>query len=157
MGKGEGKIIDAIMLRATELGGRMFRNNCGTVQDARSGDWVSYGVGRPGGSDLIGFMPVTIDADAIADEILKKFWSITSTELEEIEHATPEIASIIRAAIPKLAIFCGVEVKYGKTKTTRAQNNFNNMLQSAGAISGIVRSVEEFEEVYLSYSDKPVT
>lgn len=55
----EGELIRRIMLRASENGVRLWRNNCGMLQDAQ-GRWVRYGVCNPGGSDLIGFTPVEI-------------------------------------------------------------------------------------------------
>jgi hypothetical protein len=107
----EREIIDGIMLMATQFGGRLFRNNSGKLQNAR-GDWITYGVGNPGGSDLIGFMPV--------------------------------------GGVP---VFTAIEVKYGKTRTTMEQQTFVGMVKTSGGIAGIVRSVEEFERLYLSRID----
>lgn len=52
----ERALIDATLIRATAAGCRLFRNNCGQLQDIR-GKWVRYGVCNPGGSDLIGWAP----------------------------------------------------------------------------------------------------
>ncbi len=53
----EGELIRRILLQASESGARLWRNNCGMLQDAQ-GRWVRYGVCNPGGSDLIGWTPV---------------------------------------------------------------------------------------------------
>jgi hypothetical protein len=49
----ESKILADIVLAYSRGATRLFRNNCGTLQDA-NGRYVKYGVGNPGGSDLIG-------------------------------------------------------------------------------------------------------
>ena len=58
------ELLDPILLGATRLGGRLFRNNSGFAFH-RDGSVVQYGVGSPGGSDLIGWMPRLIDFDDI--------------------------------------------------------------------------------------------
>lgn len=55
----ETKLLSRLLVRLSALGARLWRNNCGQLQDAR-GRWVRYGVANPGGSDLIGYLPVTI-------------------------------------------------------------------------------------------------
>lgn len=55
----ENELIRRIMLRASEQGARLWRNNIGRMQTA-DGRWVQYGVCSPGGSDLIGFTPLEI-------------------------------------------------------------------------------------------------
>lgn len=42
----------------------MFRNNVGAYRD-ETGRVIRYGVGNPGGSDLIGWTPVTITPDMV--------------------------------------------------------------------------------------------
>ncbi len=53
-----------IRLALSKRGATMFRNNQGGFKDA-TGRWVRYGVANPGGSDLIGWTPVTITADMV--------------------------------------------------------------------------------------------
>lgn len=55
----ESKLLYWLLLRCSELGVKLWRNNCGQLQD-KQGRWVRYGVANPGGSDLIGYLPVTI-------------------------------------------------------------------------------------------------
>jgi hypothetical protein len=107
----EKKILNDIMLMATQFGGRLWRNNSGRMQ-SNDGRWIQFGVASPGGSDLIGFMPV--------------------------------------GGVP---VFTAIEVKYGKTRTTMEQQMFVGMVKTSGGIAGIVRSVEEFEQLYLSHLD----
>lgn len=52
----EPELIRRILLRSSEQGARLWRNNCGMLQD-KEGRWVRYGVCNPGGSDLLGFSP----------------------------------------------------------------------------------------------------
>ena len=53
----EGDIMRACMLALSEAGCLIWRNNSGAYTDPRSGSFVRYGVGQPGGSDLIGISP----------------------------------------------------------------------------------------------------
>lgn len=55
----EPELIRRILLQASEQGARLWRNNCGMLQD-KDGRWVRYGVCNPGGSDLIGWTPYTV-------------------------------------------------------------------------------------------------
>lgn len=61
----EGELIRRIMLQASENGARLWRNNCGMLQD-KEGRWIKYGVCNPGGSDLIGFTPRIIAGEQVA-------------------------------------------------------------------------------------------
>lgn len=49
----ESDLHRAIMIAASAAGHRMWRNNTGATQNA-DGQWIRYGVGGVGGSDLIG-------------------------------------------------------------------------------------------------------
>ncbi len=60
----EGELIRRILLQASESGARLWRNNCGMLQDAQ-GRWVRYGVCNPGGSDLLGFTPYIVLASDV--------------------------------------------------------------------------------------------
>ena len=50
----ENNLSRTIQIAASERGHRLFRNNIGKLKDAR-GQWVAFGVGGTGGSDLIGW------------------------------------------------------------------------------------------------------
>lgn len=90
---------------------RLFRNNCGTLQD-KNGRYVRYGIPGPGGSDLIGWITVTVTPDMVGQ---------------------------------RKAIFAAVEVKAWNGRVTDEQRNFIHVVQRAGGIAGVVRSVEEAE------------
>lgn len=59
----ERDLINEILVRFSMLGGRLFRNNSGVAE--YNGVKVRYGVANPGGSDLIGWKPVTITPDMV--------------------------------------------------------------------------------------------
>jgi hypothetical protein len=55
------------MMRASDLGARLFRNNQGIARYTKNGrvHTVQYGLANPGGSDLIGYIPVRITPDMV--------------------------------------------------------------------------------------------
>ena len=55
----ESNVLKRILLKGSELGVILFRNNCGILPDRR-GIPIKFGVGNPGGSDLIGYMSITV-------------------------------------------------------------------------------------------------
>jgi hypothetical protein len=59
---------NAVMLAGSQLGARLFRNNVGQLEDA-SGNVIRYGVCNPGGSDIIGFLPVTITPEMVGQRV----------------------------------------------------------------------------------------
>lgn len=64
----ESKAIGLIMLGASREGGRLFRNNCGTLINDR-GRPVTFGVANPGGSDLIGWQSVIVTPEMVGKKI----------------------------------------------------------------------------------------
>jgi len=56
------------MLEVSKAGARVFRNNCGLALMA-DGSHIKYGVANPGGSDLIGWTPVTITPGMVGQTI----------------------------------------------------------------------------------------
>lgn len=64
----EAPIIGKLMLAATKEGGRLFRNNCGTLLDV-NGRPVKFGVANPGGSDLIGWRSVIVTPEMVGKKI----------------------------------------------------------------------------------------
>ena len=48
---------------------RLWRNNSGSLPDPRTGRYVQFGVGNPGGSDLIGYRRVTVTPEMVGQEI----------------------------------------------------------------------------------------
>lgn len=57
-----------IRLATSKSGAKLFRNNCGGLKDV-NGRWVTFGVANPGGSDLIGWTPITITPDMVGKKI----------------------------------------------------------------------------------------
>lgn len=47
----------------------LFRNNSGAYQCPKTGRWIHYGVGSPGGSDLIGWHTIEITPDMIGSKV----------------------------------------------------------------------------------------
>jgi hypothetical protein len=60
----ETPILKRIMLACSRGPVRLWRNNCGALQD-REGRWVRYGISNPGGSDLIGFESIVVQPDMV--------------------------------------------------------------------------------------------
>ena len=56
------------MLELSEAGSMMLRNNCGVLKNP-AGIPIKFGVGNPGGSDLIGITPVIITDDMLGRTI----------------------------------------------------------------------------------------
>lgn len=56
--RSESALLGRILLRCSQLGARLFRNNVGRLR-TKDGRWVQYGL-CVGSSDLIGWVPVTI-------------------------------------------------------------------------------------------------
>ena len=65
----ESKIQQEIRLACSRGPTRLWRNNSGSLPDPRTGRYVQFGVGSPGGSDLIGYRKVEITPDMVGTEI----------------------------------------------------------------------------------------
>lgn len=48
---------------------RLWRNNSGSLPDPRTGRYVQFGVGSPGGSDLIGYRRVTVTPEMVGQDV----------------------------------------------------------------------------------------
>lgn len=64
----EQPILKRIMLACGIGRVRLWRNNCGALQD-RNGVWVRFGVANPGGSDLIGFKRITVKPEHVGTDL----------------------------------------------------------------------------------------
>ncbi len=64
----ESALYGKLMLLASRLGHRLFRNNSGLAFYA-NGDPVKYGVASPGGSDLIGWTRTIITAEMVGQTL----------------------------------------------------------------------------------------
>lgn len=64
----EQSILKRIMLACSRGNSRLWRNNCGQLQD-KDGRWIRYGIANPGGADLIGWTSVTVTPEMIGKRI----------------------------------------------------------------------------------------
>lgn len=100
----EAKAQQEIRLAAASVGTTLFRNNVGSYQDQSSGRWIQYGICNPGGSDLIGWKPVTITPDMVGSTIAV----FTAVEVKG-PHGKPTPAQInFIDAVTKAGGFAGI-------------------------------------------------
>lgn len=131
----ERELIDGILMRASELGARLFRVNTGqawtgeVVRNRSSGKQAVF-LGpndivirnaRPfraglvkGGSDIVGITPVVVTPDMVGKTI---------------------------------GVFTGYEAKTGRLQASEDQNKFLEMVRRLGGIAKVVRSVDDIERV----------
>jgi len=62
------ELVESLMLEASRMGGRLFKNHSG-VAFHKDGSTVVYGVANPGGSDLLGFTIVEITQDMVGSKV----------------------------------------------------------------------------------------
>lgn len=62
-----------IAIRSSELGWRLWRNNCGAYKRGRH--FIRYGVASPGGSDRIGLRPILITPEMVG-QIIAQFVAV---------------------------------------------------------------------------------
>lgn len=65
----EAAIQQKIRLALSDAGVVAFRNNVGAYQDPKTGRPIRYGVCNPGGSDLLGWTPITITPDMVGTRV----------------------------------------------------------------------------------------
>ena len=116
----ETEIQQQIRLACSNGNARLWRNNSGKLPDPRTGRVVQFGVGSPGGSDLIGYRTVMPVCPACG-------------------HQHGEVAQ-----------FAAIEVKTATGRATAQQKQFLQHIKNAGGLSGIARSVEEAQKLLLS-------
>lgn len=68
MSKSEQAIQQEIVLSLSKGDTRLLRNNCGQCR-TDDGRVIRYGVGNPGGSDLIGIKTITVTPDMVGKKI----------------------------------------------------------------------------------------
>jgi hypothetical protein len=81
---------------------KLWRNNCGQMQ-AKNGQWVRYGIANPGGSDLIGYLPVIITAEHVG-RTLAVFVAIEAKSSDG--RLRPEQQQFLKVASELGAIVC---------------------------------------------------
>lgn len=122
----ESKILKECLLKATQLGRRLFRNNTGQAWTGSGyqrldGGKILIHDARPfraglcvGSSDLIGWTPITI---------------------------TPEMVG------KTVAVFTAVECKAPKGRLTTEQAQFIKVVQQAGGIAGVARCADDVAKI----------
>jgi hypothetical protein len=71
-GWSENAVRNNIMLDLGHGDVRLYRNNIGAYQDPHDPAgkrWITYGVGNPGGSDLIGYKSIVITPDMVGQRV----------------------------------------------------------------------------------------
>jgi len=111
----EQNILQRVRLKASELGAILWRNNCGAYK-SESGHYIKYGVASPGGSDLLGMIPMVVTQDMVgkmiaiftAFEIKKEGGRITPEQqlFINIVEKNGGIAAIIRSAEDVEGVIC---------------------------------------------------
>ncbi len=99
----EGNVQAAIMLALSNAGIMIFRNNVGALSD-KHGRIVRYGVGNPGGSDLIGATPVKITQEMVGTTVAV----FTAIEVKTPTGRTTEAQDRFLAAVRKRGGRAGV-------------------------------------------------
>lgn len=99
----EADIMREIMLALSECGCTIWRNNCGSYTDQRSGSFVRYGIANPGGSDLIG---ISADGRFVAIEVKTQRGRATQDQVRFINliNARGGIAGVCRSAAEALEL-----------------------------------------------------
>lgn len=94
----EAAIQQQIRLALSQAGSVMHRNNVGAYKDPKTGRFIQYGVGNPGGSDLIGWTPMVITPDMVGRTVAV----FTACEVKTAggratEHQLNFIAQVLKA------------------------------------------------------------
>ena len=93
----ETALLQRLLIRASELGWRLFRNNCGQLRGAR-GCYVRYGVANPGGSDLIGWRPLLIGPEHVGQTIAQFIAIEAKVGRNTTTEAQGHFLAVVRAA-----------------------------------------------------------
>ena len=117
----ESALLRRLLLASSKLGARLFRNQIGR-----------YRLARPTCMECQRFGRIVSSGMAIGSPDLVGWLPVT---------ITPEHVGTT------LAVFVGVEAKTAEGKTSPQQRAFVAALERAGAVSGVVRSVEELEKL----------
>lgn len=112
----EAAIVADVRLAWSNAGGRIFRNNCGQYV-VEPGRVIRYGVCNPGGSDLIGWRPVTITPEMVGQtiaqftalEVKRKGGKPTGEQVRFIKavQAAGGLAGVVTSADEALAMLEG--------------------------------------------------
>lgn len=113
----ESNIQQDVRLALSQGGVVTFRNNSGAYEDDR-GRWVKYGIGNPGGSDLIGWRQTVITPDMVgkyvaifaAVEVKTEYGRVTEAQQNFIDQVNKAggIAGVVRSAEDALQLLTTV-------------------------------------------------
>ena len=99
----ETDLMRRIQVAASNLGARLLRNNVGQLKD-RKGKWVRYGLGNPGGADLIGWTPVRITPDMVGRTVA----IFTALEVKDPDGTITDEQVVFLAAVQGAGGFAGM-------------------------------------------------
>lgn len=127
----ESNIQALVLMKASEIGCRMFRVNVGQAwtgnkiyrkgRDVFITDARPFKVGVPNGfHDIVGLTPVVITQEMVGRTV---------------------------------AVFTTGEIKTKTGQASKEQLNFRDLVLEYGGISGVVRSPEEFEDLVRSFHE----
>jgi len=122
----EKDLMNPLLLRASKAGHRWFRQNVGV-------GWVGKLLRKTEETVTLG------NARPLHAGLCVGSGDIIGWTRREI---TPEMVG------QTVAVFTSVEIKRGRTATTKEQTAFCEAVLAAGGIAGIVRSVEEGEALF---------
>lgn len=110
MGRTEADIMREIQLAASKDGHRLMRNNCGqTVTE--NGNIIRFGVGNPGGSDLIGW---TSTGKFLAIEVKRPGKNPTKEQRNFLDAVTKAggVAGVARSVGDAVEIISSVDTEW---------------------------------------------
>ncbi len=98
----ESRLLYDLLLRCSQLGAKLWRNQSGAHQNP-AGQWIRYGLANPGGSDLIGYVPVVIRPEHVG-QTLAVFVAIEAKTAGG--KVRPEQADFLRVVGSQGAVTC---------------------------------------------------
>jgi len=138
----ESDLYGQLMIEATRLGHRLFRNNVGRAKyKSGKGDvfTVPYGVGGVGGSDLVGETMRRV----VTHAKFAQFFEENSVDVILAAGANYVFDQIGE----QVAVFTAIEVKRPGKKPTAEQLKFLEAVRAAGGIAGVCCSVSDYHEL----------
>ncbi len=128
----ESNIQKLIMIKASQLGSRLFRINVGT---GWTGDKIIKGNGKP----------VILGPRDMLIKNYRPFKTGVPKGYHDTSGWTPMVITQDMVG-KKVAVFTMLEIKTTKGKATPEQLNFEKVVNEAGGISAVLRSEADLEE-----------
>lgn len=118
----EQTLIKHTLISCSQIGNRLFRNNTGT-------GWVGKNKRLPGNRLIIDNpRPLTAGLCTGSSDLIG--WTLLTIEPHHVGLTLP--------------IFTGVELKHGKTRTTKAQQTFIDQITNNNGVGLITRSTDDY-------------